>query len=257
MGKPTRTLRRFVGSIVLGAAVVAAAPQFAGADQIFQPIGHWNGKKIYLSPARHEDDTQAGARGECGTLTENQLAYFEAYDATNGNYYRGRFTQTSRWRNLRVRHYKVRIGTGTLVSAIANSNAWGATLHIPIHSNADVAHACGRTDASRFGTLGIWRVGNPRGRDLATKLVRVLGIEAGTAGTNDRPSPGTHDITCYNPGQPCTAIDLGELRETRATSAYLEMEFHTWNTGYDWLLTDWPWAWRFGRGIDLHLGYPR
>ena len=254
MGGAARTIRRLLVPVALTAVVVAAAPQFAGADQIFQPIGHWNGKKIYLSPARHED---AGHRGECGTLTENQLAYFEAYDATNGNWYRGRYAPRSRWRNLRVRHYKVRIGTGTLVSAIANSNAWGATLHIPIHSNADVPNQCGRTDASRFGTLGIWRLGNSRGRDLATKLVRVLGVEAATPGTQDRPSPGTHDFTCYNPGQPCTKIDLGELRETRATAAYMEMEFHTWNRGYDWLLTDWPWAWRFGRGIDLHLGYPR
>jgi hypothetical protein len=254
MGRSVRALRGLVVPVALALVVVVSAPELAGADRIFQPYGHWNGKKIYLSPARHED---AGQRGECGTLTENQLAFYEAYDAATGNWYRGRYRPASPWRNLRARGYKVRIGTGTLASAIANSNSWGATRHIPIHSNADVADACGRTDASRFGTLGIYRVGSAKGRDLATKLVRVLGVEARTAGTADRPSPGTHDFTCYNPGQPCTTIDLGELRETNAPAAYMEMEFHTWNTGYEWLFEDWYWAWRFGRAIDLHLGYPR
>jgi hypothetical protein len=249
-----RALRGARIPLALTVLVAAAAPQFAGADLIYQPYGHWNGKKIYLSPARHED---AGHRGECGTLTENQLAYYEAVDAATGSYYRGRYRPSSPFRNLRARGYKIRIGTGTLRSAIRNSNAWGATRHIPIHSNADVANQCGRTDRTRFGTLGIYRVGSTRGKDLATKLVRVLGVEPRTPYTRDRPSPGTNDHTCFNPGDPCTTIDLGELREVNAPAAYMEMEFHTWNTGYNWLFEDWYWAWRFGRAIDLHLGYPR
>lgn len=59
-------------------------------------------------------------------------------------------------------------------------------------------------------------------------------------------------------GQPWTSIpSLGELREINATAAYVEAEYHTWSTGYNWLWYDWYWTWRYGRAIDLHLGYPR
>ena len=42
-----------------------------------------------------------------------------------------------------------------------------------------------------------------------------------------------------------------------APAPYMETEFHTWNRGVDWLYNSPIWAWRFGRAIDNHLGFPR
>jgi hypothetical protein len=215
----------------------------AKADYLYEPYGTWNGFKIYLSPARHSD---AGGRGECGGNNENTMAYNVANTATNGNYYDDLYNTTSQYRNLRARGYRVRIGNGTLRSAIDNSNAWGANLHIPIHSNADVAGQCTRTDASRFGTVTIYRYTSTNGAKFAGWLRDTVGPS----------SPGTRDYSCKNPGDPCTTIDLAELRETYAVAGYLESEFHTWNTGVNWIKQAY-WPWRIGWAVDGHLGYPR
>lgn len=212
-------------------------------DLIYEPYGTWNGYRVYLSPARHAD---SGGRGECGTMGENDLAYWVAYDAANGEYYNDQYNPTSTLRNLRARGYRVRIGRGTLQSAIDNSNAWGADLHIPIHSNADVAGQCSRTTASRFGTVVIYWNTSSGGPALASQLRTTVGAS----------SPGTNDYTCYNPGHPCTTITLGELRYTNAVAAYMETEFHTWTTGYNWIYNSPVWAWRIGWGVDEYLNYP-
>lgn len=235
-----------VALLALAAGALLAASAQA-QDLIYDPYGTWNGKKIYLSPARHSD---SGSRGECGGLDENTLAYYLAWDATNGNYYNDAYNSSSSYRNLRARGYRVRIGRGTLSSAISNSNAWGADLHIPLHSNADVYSQCGRTNASRFGTVVIYWHTSGGGPGLASDLLSTVGTSSGYT------SPGTNDYTCYNPGHPCTTITLGELRYTSAVAAYMESDFHTWNTGYNWLANSQVWAWRIGWGIDLHLGYP-
>lgn len=206
----------------------------AAQDLIYNPSVP-NGKKVYLSPARHSN---TGSRGECRSLSENDIGYWNARLATYANFSSGN-------QNLNQRGYTVRIGTSTLQGAINNSNAWGAHAHIPLHSNAP-SSSCTTTDASRHGTVVIYRSGSTNGQNLASKLNRWIG-----AG-----SPGTNDYTCYNPNHPCTSIDLGELRDTAAPAAYIEAEFHTWNTGADWLWNE-PWSWRIAAGVDEHFGYPR
>lgn len=236
--------------VVTSASVVVAVlarPPAARADLIFEPTRTWNGHRIYLSPARHEPDNRG-----CSSASENELAYFAAYDAANSLFYNDVYDPSNPYRSLRSRGYRVRVGTGTLSSAIANSNAWGATRHIVIHSNADGPPTqCSRTNRDLFGTLGIYRSGSTQGYDLTYKLSHSIGVETG------RRSPGTNDIMCFNPGHPCTDTDLGELRETNAPAAYMETEYHTWNPGVTWLYDSASWAWRFGYAVDWHLGYPR
>lgn len=229
------------------AAVCAPAGSAGAQDYLYDPYGTWNGYKVYLSPARHGD---TGGRGECAH-DENTMAFYAAWDATNGDYYNDQYDPNSSYRNLRARGYKVRIGRGTVQSAIDNSNAWAADLHIPMHSNADVAGQCGRTDASRFGTVGIYWSTSSGGKALTDQLRHTVGASSGYS------SPGTNDYICYNPGHPCTEITLGELKYTTAVAAYLESEFHTWTTGVNWLWDSPIWAWRVGWAVDAYLGYPR
>lgn len=220
----------------LGAASLAAAlaggPAPAAADVNYSP-SNWNGHHVYLSPARH---SSAGSRGECNNNNENHMAHASAVEAAVGLGH-----------GLVDRGYKVQIGTGTVSSAIANSNAWDAHAHIPIHSNAAVDFDCADTDPSRHGTVVIYANGSSSGQRLAGILEAAI----------DGYSPGTRDYTCMNPGDPCTSFNrLGELHSTNAPSAYLEAEFHTWKTGTDWL-TDNNWQWLMGYTVDQFYGYPR
>lgn len=221
----------------------------AASDETFEPLSAWNGKKVYLSPARHSD---AGRRGECGgnagmgSLDENTAAYRYAYYAATGNYI-GKTVSSDPLRNLRGRGYKIRIGRGTVSSAIANSNAWGATVHIPIHSNARPEN-CTDQRLERHGTHVIYKsFGTTGGEGLAGFIEDTVGVS----------SPGTNDLICHNSSD-CTAFNcLGELCRTAAKAAYVEREFHTWNKGAQWLSEDPYHAWRLGWAIDQFLGYPR
>lgn len=246
-----RTFRRFghalINLVVSGA--LCASPAMAESDLIYDSLSAWNGKKVYLSPARHSD---AGGRGECtgssgmGSLNENTAAYRYAYYAASGNYI-GSSTSTDALRNLRTRGYKVRIGRGTVSSAIANSNAWAADVHVPIHSNAR-SESCSDSDPSRHGTHVIYKsYGQTGGEGLSGLIKDTVGVS----------SPGTNDLICHN-SSACTAFDcLGELCNTSAKAAYLEREFHTWNQGAKWMATDQYHTWRLGWAIDAFLGYPR
>lgn len=195
----------------LGTSLLSAvlAPH-AAADLHYNPYpGPWNGKKVYLSPARHTD---AGGRGECNGNNENNMAFGIALNAVNH--------LTSSGYN-----YQVRIGNGTLQSAISNSNAWGSNAHLPLHSNAR-SEACSNTTASVHGTNTIYRAGVGTSQLMAQRILDNVGPQ----------TPGTNDFICYNPGQPCTSIDLGELRSVSAPyRAYSEVEYHTWTTGTNWL----------------------
>lgn len=242
-GRPIATCAAI--SLVVASVLLLAGPARAASDLVYSPYGTWNGKKVYLSPARHSD---TGSRGECKATSENDMAYNTSWHATNGSYYGDVYDPNSVWRNLRSRGYKVRIGRGTVSSAVSNSNAWGATLHIPIHSNADVANQCSRTDAGRFGTVVIYKsYGSTGGEGLSARLVERVGPV----------SRGTRDYTCHNSSS-CTKFScLAELCNTKAKAAYLEAEFHTWNRGVDFTRLGHWWAWRLGWAVDAFLGYPR
>lgn len=197
-----------VGSSVLS---TAWAPPVA-ADLSYNPYpGPWNGKKIYLSPARHKD---AGGRGECNGNNENNIAFGIALNAVT-------YLTSSGY------NYQVHVGNGTLQSAISNSNAWGSNAHLPLHSNArNEVGGCANTTASVHGTNTIYRAGVGTSQLMAQKLLDNLGPQ----------TPGTNDFICYNPGQPCTTINLGELGSVSAPyRAYSEVEYHTWTTGTNWL----------------------
>lgn len=252
--KPNRAIvsyrRKFALLLYVALFFIIFSPHaFAQSDLIYSSLITWNGKKVYLSPARHSD---AGSRGECqgaagmGSLDENTAAYRFSYYAATGNYI-GNTLSTSQYRNLRSRGYRVRIGRGTVSSAISNSNSWGATVHIPIHSNAR-AENCANTTASSHGTHVIYKsYGSAAGQGLAGHLRDTVGSA----------SPGTNDLICHN-SSACTAFNcLGELCNTFAIAAYLEREFHTWNSGAKWMATDEYNSWRVGFAVDRFLGYPR
>jgi hypothetical protein len=240
--------------VALAIPVAYAAPTSSDAarDEIFQPFGRWNGKRIYLSPARHQQPPRA--RGECGPRSEDQMAYWTAWSAANTVYFNDRYAPNSRYRNLRSRGYRVRIGRGTYQSAVANSNAWGATRHVVLHSNAHAFNNCGNTNAPQFGTHGIYKPGSTPGYDLSQKLTHTIGVDS-TRGPLR--SPGTNDKACIPSN--CSQYDsLYELSYSRAPAAYMEVEFHTWTRGYNWIDgKNTIWAWRIGWGIDWHLGWPR
>lgn len=211
----------------------APGPASADDDEIHQPSGSWNGKKIYLSPARHAD---TGSRGECRNGSENVIGYYAA--RATGVGYGG----TSDVQNLVNKGYKVRIGRGTVSTAIERSNNWNADLHIPLHSNATTG-GCGTTSENEGGTWTIYE--SNAGERLSNKIRRDLGPS----------SPGDNERTCTS--SQCTVFDcLGELCDTQAVASYVEAEFHTWNRGIDWLREQQTWSYRIVQAIELHLDYP-
>ncbi len=246
-----RARGKVVGLLFVLVVSFGGNPVFAASDWVYEPLSDkWNNKKIYLSPARHSN---TGDRGECdgeagwGPLDENYAALRFAYFAANGSYIGETVRRDSQYRNLRARGYKVRIGRDTLNSAISNSNAWGADLHIPIHSNAR-PEDCSDDRPERHGTHIIFQsYGETGGEGLAEQMLTTIGGA----------SPGTNDLICHN-SSGCTLFTcLGELCRTVAKSAYLEREFHSWNIGTKWMETEQFHTWRLGWAVDRFLGYPR
>lgn len=219
---------------VVAALILPAADSVAvSADENYYP-SNWNGKKVYLSPAQHHSGP--GARGECQGQVEDDMAYSAAYGAANLP------------DGLLSRQYKVQIGTTTYVQAVANSNSWGADIHLIMHSNAGSgAGTCATRPASTRGTTVIYWDTSAQGATLSQNIVNEVGPY----------SPGTHDFKCKN-SDPCTAIyPLYELHATNATAAYSETEFHDWNQGIAFLTSAGTWKTQFGVAVDQTLGYPR
>ncbi len=169
-----------------------------------------NGKKVYLSPARHSN---AGGRGECPTLNgnENTTALASALHIVNDSGF-----------GLLAKGYEVRIGRGTLNTAIMRSNQWKADIHIPLHSNARTER-CSNGDISAHGAVVIYR--SDSGKNLSSDILHYI----------QDITPGTRDFVCHE-SSPCTAYNsLAELRKTKAVAAYIEREFHTWDLGARYL----------------------
>ncbi|MBE1874602.1 hypothetical protein [Myceligenerans pegani] len=227
------TTAALVTAVFTTAALVTVglAPP-AAADVDYNP-GTWNGKRVYLSQACHDgnDGVPGGScitNHGCGGYSENAQSYATALHAING-------AQEDRL-SLLERGYRVRRGTGTLNQNVNSSNNYGADLHLPLHSNAR-GETCGNTTDRDHGTLMMYV--SPAGRDCSDTFVRWFGPA----------SPGTNDVRAYR-------SNLGELNNTTAVACYLEMEFHTWNKGTNWLLGEEDYSWRIGKSVDEYLGYP-
>ncbi len=220
----------FVASFLIG-AVVALTPAEATGGGAFNyfPSNGWNGYRVFLSPAYH-----GGANKGCSGYVEDGL--------TTGAVDIAREAASGWGTDLLNRHYYVRVKMGVSAGLkVSDSNAWGADMHIAMHSNAK-AKICG-AGASYGGTLAIWEYSSQIA--LANQFKARIGPS----------SPGTGDDVCYVAS--CSQYPtLAELREPHAKAAYLEMEFHTYQLGVDWLL-DRTWQWRIGWAVDKYWGYPR
>lgn len=209
-----------VALVALGLMLGVAGP--AHADYIYQPPAPSNNQKIYLSQACH--DRADGVPG--GACITNP-----GCDGYDENYYSGLmglYATTLGGTGLLARHFPVRIGTGTVDQNVSNSDAWGAVLHVPLHSNAK-SESCSSTYAAGHGTQVFY--GNSS--TCSTTIKNQVGAS----------SPGTNDYIARR-------TDLIEVYRPVATSAYLEAEYHTWTTGTNWLKNSISWADRIAAGID-------
>jgi len=218
--------------IACAVAIVFSGAGSALADVEMYPAD-WNGQKVYLSQACHgaNGGSNCNENTGCNGYGEN---FWSASWADKAAFGGSNVSGTP----LISRGYAVRIGQGGASNNINSSNAWGATMHIPMHSNARDPVACPTTDNSYGGTWMLYLSSN--GRQLSDQLLYTLrGV-----------SPGTNDRLVYR-------SDLGELTQTRAVAAYMETEFHTWQRGVDFLADPWQHSWRVGYGVDRCRGYPR
>lgn len=158
------------------------------------------GVKVYLSPAYHNHQN-IGCAGYDEEVGARAIA--------------------ERARDVLVsRGYTVRVGTGSYQTNFNDSNAWGAHVHVPVHSNAG-AWGCDPGDpASRGGTWTMYNTAGSRGHNLADFMLGAI---------RDY-SPGTND-------QLLQRTDLLELK-TNARSAYAEMAFHTYYWDVVWMAFD-------------------
>lgn len=233
MAMSIRTPIGRAGMAALVAAVAVVGPLVPAAADVDYTPQEWNGKRIYLSQACHDgnDGVPGGScitNHGCAGYSENAQSYATALHAINGV----RKDQL----NLLERGYRVRRGTGTLNENVNSSNNYGADLHIPIHSNAR-SETCEATAHDKHGTLMLYV--SEEGRACSDEFLRWFGPG----------SPGSNDVRRFH-------ANLGELNSTTAVACYLEMEFHTWKTGRDWLLREEDYAWRIAGAIDAYLEYP-
>lgn len=212
-------------------AISVCLPSAAQADENYYPSAS-NGKRIYMSPARHND---SGSRGECNGVGENTMAYYNSLDASTGS-----------TASLTGRGYTVRLGTTTYQEAVTNSNAWGADRHIVLHSNAIGGVSCSY-ESGAHGTWVMHYETSTTGKAVATSIKNAMGPK----------SPGTGDRVCANPRDKCISFTAYELRYTSAPAAYIEAEFHDWGTGANWLWDDLTWQTSIAEGVDAQMGRPR
>jgi hypothetical protein len=239
---PARPFWRFVAPVALLAFVTGLSLISAtGAEAVsYYYPNPWNGKRVFLSPAYH--GTTPGARGECSGEVERYMNRDIAREAG----YRG--YRPNNW-VLTERGYRVAIGWAGPTQNKNDSNAWGADIHVPLHSNAK-SGGCGASSTSNAGTVVIYV--SSAGSSLSSWMRDNVGKATGIYGS---PSPGTNDYKCHVTSSCTPYSSLTELNYTTAVASYLESEYHTWVTGVNWLnATDWQS--RIGWAIDVYLGYP-
>lgn len=107
--------------------------------------------------------------------------------------------------------FSVKVGNSgdTMANRCAESNAFNADIHMPIHTNACNGKVTGGT---RIFCL------NSNGKKACNAVLKHLGAI----------SPGTSDSVTYR-------TDLYEINVPKALTVYLEAEFHDTKTGSDWI----------------------
>lgn len=200
------------------------------SDQtIYPPSNARNGQKVYLSQSCH-NGTGSTCRENvgCNGYQENFWSSSWASKAAQ--------TLPPAGAGLVDRGYTVKLGRGTTQQNISNSNAWGATMHVPLHSNARELN-CATNTPSYGGTWVLYR--SSQDQSFSNVMKGALAV-----------SPGSNDKIVYDTG-------LGELNQVDAPTAYMETEFHTWLHGTTFLGDPWQHSWLIALGIDQCRGYPR
>lgn len=144
--------------------------------------------KIYLSPSNQDGNMYA--YGDTNEMEQcNRIA-----DAAKTALERCGFTvkKAANGQNMRV--------------SINESNAWGADLHIPIHTNAMTNDGTGTAGGT---IVFVYSTDNPN-MALATPIYQS--VQAVTPGTTD------YGVRAYP--------DLAELNGTNCTAVYIEVDFH-------------------------------
>ena len=140
--------------------------------------------KVYLSPAQHKNQ---------GACSPGGVRYLEDYWA--------RKVANQAAKALRAAGVTVKVSTNwatdNFVGAASQSNAWGADVHIPIHTNAGNGRMRG---SDTF-------YASPKGKDLASTMLKHISKVSGT-------KRGVWYRSWH------------ELTATRAVAAYLELDFH-------------------------------
>jgi hypothetical protein len=221
---PTLRLQRAVWltAPILGGCLAILAALTAAPARADVELGPTDGPRIYLSQACHNSvlGLVCVPNIGCSLYDENAGSAAIAREAAN---------------HFAARGYRVRIGNGTREANIRNSNAFGALIHVPIHSNAG-QWDCSSTNAANGGTL-VMHYGGPGDDQLANIMVSEIGPQ----------SPGTSDRTQVR-------RDLAEITETRAHAAYLEAAYHTFGNDVAFLRNPGAWAWRIAEAVDRCLG---
>lgn len=149
-------------------------------------------KKIFLSPSNQDKNTYAAGNTtedvQCGKIAQACKAALERCGF-----------------EVKLEQYD------TMQNRVAHSNAWGADLHVPIHTNA--------FDGKTGGTRVFFYSPNSAGYTAAKAIYSVLSPL----------TPGKSDNLTQN-------ASLYELKCPKAPSVYVEAEFHDVSTYAKWII---------------------
>lgn len=152
--------------------------------------------KIYLSPSNQNNNVYAsGSTNEmvqCNRIAEAAKTALERCEFTVKKAPQGQAINTS----------------------IADSNNWGADLHIPIHTNAFNGTLTGGTLVMLYSMTGENKSAGQAILDAVAPL-----------------SPGADYSLKSNP-------ELAELNATKAIAVYLEVEMHDTKQGAEWIISN-------------------
>jgi N-acetylmuramoyl-L-alanine amidase len=153
-------------------------------------------KKIYISPSNQDGNTYA--TGKTNEMAQcNKIA---------------KATATA----LKRCGFDVKVGKSGDGMAVRckESDAYGADIHMPIHTNAFNGKVTGGTRIFCYSS-------SKENKAPAEAVLKTLGAI----------SPGTADSVTVNKG-------LYEVNTPKATTVYVECEFHDTKTGSDWIINN-------------------